>query len=347
MQIDIIIPNLNGKKFLKACLKSLELQSYQDFNLILVDNGSTDDSVNIVKCNFPLAKIISFNKNMGFSYAVNAGIKASSSPFIFLLNNDTELDKYCLEELVKAANYKKECDFFATKMINFNNRDLLDGAGDSYLRGGVGYKLGTMEKDSEFYNNSRHVFGACAGAAMYRRSLFKEIGTFDNNFFAYLEDVDLNFRACSRGKQCWYVSAARVYHIGSATTGSRVNDVTIYLSTRNNLNILLKNYSITLLLFCAPTIIVYQIVWFCFVLKKRRVLAYIKGVFSFLRESPKMLEKRRRNLNLQCVNNRLLFSKISKAELEVVNSIMKRRLENKKGIYLLTLYKRLFLRGFE
>jgi len=141
---------------------------------------------------------------------------------LFFINNDTELDTRCLDQLVCAVREKTGFDFFAAKMLNYNDRTVLDGAGDAFMRGGVGYKIGTMEADSDHYSSPRQVFGACAGAALYRRDFFKEQGVFDEDFFAYLEDVDLNLRANSRGKKCWYVPEALVYHIGSATTDQKL-----------------------------------------------------------------------------------------------------------------------------
>ncbi|MCK5069109.1 MAG: glycosyltransferase family 2 protein, partial [Desulfocapsa sp.] len=235
MQIDIVIPNFNGKVFLRNCLNSLQKQTCTEFSVIVVDNGSTDGSIELLSEEYPKVKVLSWDENRGFSAAVNAGIDAGSAPLIFLLNNDTELDKHCLDELIATAQAKAGYDFFAAKMLNYHERTSLDGAGDAFLRGGVGYRIGTMETDGNYYNTARQVFGACAGAALYRRDFFDELGLFDEDFFAYLEDVDLNLRANSRGKKCWYVPDARVYHIGSATTGSKINPFTVSLSTRNNL----------------------------------------------------------------------------------------------------------------
>ncbi len=343
MHIDIVIPNYNGRKFLGACLDSLQGQSFSDFTVFVVDNGSTDESVSFLADKYPHVKRIAFSENRGFSAAVNAGIDAGSAPLVFLLNNDTELDTKCLEELSSAAEKMEEYDFFAMKMINYHDRTRLDGAGDGFLRGGVGYKLGTMEKDGEAYSVAREVFGTCAGAALYRRTFFKGIGLFDEDFFAYLEDVDLNLRAKSRGRRCWYIPEARVYHIGSATTGSRINAFTVSLSTRNNLNVLLKNYPLPLLFRFFPALCVYQFFWFLFVLKKLQLPAYLQGLWKFLRNIPIMLEKRRRNLAAASISQKELAALMSHAEKDAVRSIMRRREEQGKGNGLFTLYLRLFL----
>lgn len=343
MQIDIVIPNYNGKVFLQSCLQSLQRQSFSDFTVIVVDNGSTDGSVELLKQDFPEVTLLSWSENKGFSVAVNGGIAAGSAPLVFLLNNDTELADDCLQKLLDAAQAKKEYDFFAAKMLNFHDRGYLDGAGDAFLRGGVGYRLGTMEKDSEYYSKPRQLFGACAGAALYRRDLFTEIGVFDEDFFAYLEDVDLNLRANSRKKKCWYVPDARVYHIGSATTGSKINAFTVRLSTRNNFCVLTKNYPLPLLFRFAPAICVYQFFWLCFVVKNLQFIAYLKGIVSFLKVFPAMFGKRKDNFKNALLNSQELGALLCATEKEAIQSIMHRRVTKGKGNRLFSVYQKLFL----
>lgn len=343
MYIDVVIPNYNGKKFLNECLTSLRNQTCKDFNVLVVDNGSSDGSLEYLQKEFSEVRVIALQENKGFSAAVNAGIDAGKAPLVFLLNNDTKVAPNCIERLLEAARGYPESDFFATKMINYHDHSLLDGAGEGFLRGGVGYRLGTMENDSIFYNTSRDVFGACAGAALYRRSLFEEIGTFDEDFFAYLEDVDFNLRANSRGKRCWYVSEAEVYHIGSATTGSKINDFTVRLSTRNNLNIIVKNYPLSLLLRFGPALLIYQFFWFCFVVKKSQIPAYIKGLFTFFRGVHRIYNKRKQNLNAMKISKIELAGRIRHAEKEAIESIMNRRKEKGQGNLLFDIYVLIFL----
>ncbi len=343
MRLDIVIPNYNGKEFLQTCLDSLRQQSCTDFHIIVVDNGSMDGSVEFLAQNYPEVEVLAWTKNTGFSAAVNGGIRAGSAPLIFLLNNDTELDRQCIERLLAAAKNQPNYDFFAAKMLNYQDRSLLDGAGDAFFRGGVGYKLGTMEKDSELYNTARQVFGACAGAALYRREFFDELGLFDEDFFAYLEDVDLNLRANSRGKKCWYVPDAHVYHIGSATTGSKINPFTVKLSTRNNGYVLLKNFPFMLLLRFAPVICIYQFFWLCFVIKKKQIVAYMQGLLQLLCKFPLLYGKRRNSLSLQTVNSQQLATIMRNAEREGLQSIMRRREANGLGNKLFSVYQRLFL----
>jgi len=341
-EIDIVIPTWNGKQFLGPCLESIFNQSFTSFRVIVVDNGSTDGSADYIRAGFPDVRLIVLDANRGFSAAVNAGIAAGSAPLIFLLNNDTELAPDCLAELAGAAAGSDE-DFFAPKMLSYRHRDILDGAGDGFLRGGVGYRLGTMERDGEVYGRSRRVFGACGGAALYRRTMFERLGLFDEDFFAYLEDVDLNFRANRAGCTCRYVPAARVYHIGSATSGSRINFFTVRLSTRNNFFLLLKNYPASFFIrFLAP-ILIYQFFWLLFVVKKGQLRGYAAGVAGFFGNIGPVLAKRKTTLGAPGISDRELIGRILHAEQDVIGSIMRRRQSQGKGNGMLKLYARLFL----
>jgi len=290
--INIVIPNWNGKKYLTNCLDSLNKQTFTDFQITVIDNGSSDGSVEFLQEHYPDVHCIRFHVNKGFSVAVNAGIKSSNSPYVLLLNNDIEVEKDCLEHLISHVTRLKEFDFFSLKMINYHQRELLDGAGDGMLRGGVGYRYGTMERDSKKYNQEGEVFGACAGAALYTKRFFKTAGLFDEDFFAYLEDVDLNLRARRLGLRCYYVPSAVVYHIGSATTGSKINPMTVRLSTKNNINIIVKNYPVSLFITFLPAIVIYQFFWLLFVIKKGAIIPYLKGISGGITQMWKMLNKR-------------------------------------------------------
>ncbi len=340
--VEIIIPNWNGKTFLKDCLDSLKRQSCQYFTITVVDNGSSDGSVALLAQDYPEVRVICFPENRGFSVAVNAGIVQATAPWILLLNNDMEVAQDCLAELARGVEHYPEYDFFALKMMNFHHRSLLDGAGDGVLRGGVGYRLGTMEQDGPPYDRDRDVFGACAGAALYRRDFFSRVGLFDNDFFAYLEDVDLNMRANWAGCRCRFLASAIVYHIGSATSGSKINPLTIRLSTRNNLNVLLKNYPLSLIVLYSPVLFLYQAAWFCFVLKKKMFLPYLQGVVQFFGQLSQMMVKRQKDGRHQRTTKEFGQS-LCRAERDVITSIMTRRRAEGKNNFLLKTYCKLFL----
>ena len=341
--VDIIIPNYNGLKVLVPCLESISEQSYQLINVIIVDNGSSDGTALFVQENFPEIQLIVLPKNLGFSAAVNAGIAAGSSPLIFLLNNDTELETSCLDQLIKAAGSLVDYDFFAPKMLSYHEREFLDGAGDGYLRGGAGYRLGTMEKDSEVYDQAKPVFGACGGAVLYRRSLFDRVGLLDEDFFAYLEDVDLNLRINRAGLRGYYTPKAVVYHIGSATSGSKINAFTISLSTRNSFFVLLKNYQLPLFFRLLPVIVIYQFCWLLFVIKKQQIIPYVKGVYQAFTMALLMRRKHRKLRENDKLDTTQFAACLKEAEKCVVDSIMRRRAAQGKGNSLLRLYGVLFL----
>ncbi len=340
--IDIVIPNWNGRAMLATCLSSLDGLQQRNCRVIVVDNGSTDESVTYVQTRFPWVDLVCLPENRGFSAAVNAGIRAGTNPWVLLLNNDTEMHSGCVDTLRRHACGDERYDMFALKMIGFEHRHLLDGAGDGVLRGGVGYRLGTLEHDGPAYALRRDVFGACAGAALYRRALFARIGLFDEDFFAYLEDVDFNFRAVRAGANCCYLPEAMIYHIGSASSGSKTSAFVIRLSTRNNLFVIAKHYSWRLLLRFLPALLVYQLFWLLFVIKKGQVGAYFQGVGQAVPKIPAMIRKRRDRRDTVTIPERDFARRIIASERQVIHSIMSRRTQQGKGNRLLHLYLRCF-----
>jgi GT2 family glycosyltransferase len=340
--VNIVIPNWNGLRFLPNCLASIERQQFTDWQITIVDNGSADGSLEYLRAQ-PKVRLLALPENRGFSAAVNAGLLSSDAPYVFLLNNDTELPPDCLSQLLNAAAELSQFDFFAPKMLSFHERTVLDGAGDGFLRGGAGYRLGTMEKDSPIYNQPRPVFGACAGAALYRRAVFDRIGLFDEDFFAYLEDVDFNLRLNRAGCKGYYVPAARVYHIGSASSGSTFNPFTIRLSTRNSIYILLKHYSLFHFFRLLPVIAIYQFLWMVLTVKKRHFLAYCQGMREAIAGSTEMLRKRLEIRRRDRIAEAELAACLRNAEKTVIDSIMRRRSEQGKSNWLLQAYQRFFL----
>ena len=241
MKVSIVIPNYNGKQYIKECLDSLKYQTYTDFEIIFVDNGSLDGSRSYMKENYPNTKLILLDKNYGFSSAVNVGIKASEAEYVVLLNNDTAVEKDWLENLVRCIESDSQIFSCSSKMIRYHERHLIDDAGDDYCLLGWAYKLGDGQP-IEGYNQNKEVFSSCAGAAIYRRSIFAQIGYFDEAFFAYMEDVDISYRARIYGYKNIYCSDAIVYHIGSATTGAtKYNSFKVKLAARNNIYVPYKN----------------------------------------------------------------------------------------------------------
>ncbi len=252
--VSVIIPNFRGEKFIRGCLDSLKEQTFTDFDIIVVDNLSPDDSALIVEREYPEVKLIKLSDNFGFSRAVNEGIKASDSPFVILLNNDTKADLFFVENLLKAIKTDDRIFSVSAKMLNMSEPDRIDGAGDLYCALGWAFARG-KDKRAHRYEKTTDIFASCGGAAIYRRSILDEIGWFDEFHFAYLEDVDIGYRARIMGYRNVYEPSAKVLHYGSGTTGSRHNDFKVRLSARNNMYIIMKNMPALQILINLPFLI--------------------------------------------------------------------------------------------
>ncbi|CDM69531.1 Glycosyl transferase 2 family protein [Clostridium bornimense] len=279
MKISVIIPNYNGEKIIDGCIQSLLKQDYKDFNIIVVDNNSTDESVKIIEERYPSITLIKNNKNLGFAAAVNIGIKASKSDFVALLNNDTEVDKKWLGNLYSVVSKDNKIFSASSKMVRFYERDIIDDAGDQYNLLGWAYKRGDGSKIDKF-NKNKVVFSTCAGAGLYRKNIFEEIGYFDENFFAYLEDIDVSFRGNIHGYKNVYVNDAIVYHMVSATSGSKHNKFKVKLASRNNIYLIRKNMPLIFTIINLPFLILGIIVKYIFFLRKSLGKEYIEGIME-------------------------------------------------------------------
>ncbi|MBW9156998.1 glycosyltransferase family 2 protein [Clostridium tagluense] len=297
MKATIIIPNYNGQKYLKDCLDTLFKQSFKSFETIIVDNASKDGSYDFILENYPQVKLIYLKENYGFSKAVNEGIKVSDSEYVVLLNNDTEVGSYWLENLVNCIESDEKIFSCCSKMIRYSEREKVDDAGDEYNILGWAYKRGDGVSINK-YDSDGEVFSSCAGAAIYRKAVFNEIGYFDESFFAYMEDVDISYRAKIYGYKNMYCSSAKVYHIGSATSGSKYNPFKIKLAARNNLYVVLKNMPLLQLLINLPFIILGHIIKFIFFAKKGYMKDYMSGLKEGIKSSKKISKVKYRNKNI-------------------------------------------------
>lgn len=275
-EVSIVIPNYNGKHFLEACLKSVFAQKAQDLEVIVVDNGSTDGSQEYLS-SFPQVRTIGLDKNYGFCGAVNVGIRASEGEFIILLNNDTEVDLYFTEELLKVIKSDERIFSCSSKMVQFHDRTRMDDGGDYYCALGWAFGRGKGHL-VENYDRQVNVFAACAGAAIYRKSLLESLGYFDGAHFAYLEDMDLGYRARIQGYRNVYAPKAVVYHVGSGFSGSPHNSFKVKLSSRNNVYLAYKNMPILQLLLNSPLLLMGHMIKFFFFLRKGLGKEYVQGV---------------------------------------------------------------------
>lgn len=242
-RVSVIVPNWNGLKFIGMCLDSLKLSSFDDFEVIVVDNGSVDGSREWMEEKYPWIRLIKLPRNLGFAIACNRGIQAAKGKYICLLNNDIEVEPDWLTELYQGMERHPECGMGTTKMMFLDQRDVFYNTGDLFHAWSAGGGRGQGEKDVGQYENEDYVFGACAGAGIYRRELFEQIGVFDEDFFIFAEDVDLNMRSQLQGYKTVYLPRAKVYHIGTATVGL-YSDRYVYLCKRNDVLVLIKNFSL-------------------------------------------------------------------------------------------------------
>jgi GT2 family glycosyltransferase len=289
--MDVIIPNWNGKRHLEGCLDSLRRQTYRSFTVTMVDNGSTDDSVEFVRSRYPEMQIVGLKENRGFAGGVNAGIENTTDELVFLLNNDTVVEPNCLKELNDAASKYSAISFFATKMLFRSSVGVINAAGDGFGIDGQGRNIGMRELDDGRYDQVTKVFGACAGAALYRRSFFQDVGLFDEDFFLIMEDVDLDFRGQLKGHRCYYIPTAVVHHVHSASI-VRNSPLQIYHGARNGLYVLAKNMPSKLLLKYSGKIIRQRYRMLLDSMFQGQTRAWVKAEFAFLRNVRTMAIKR-------------------------------------------------------
>jgi len=250
--ISVVIVNYNGARFLRDCLDSLHSQTRQDYEIILVDNCSTDRSIEIITHDYPGITLIRNSTNRGFAAASHQGISAARGDYILSLNNDTRLSPRFLDEIIHPMEDDPRVGICASKMLYPDGR--INSAGTCISRSGAAWDRGMSEPDRCQYDSIEEVFGACAGAALYRREMLDEIGLFDEDFFMYMEDVDLSFRARLAGWTCMYVPGAVVshHHGGTAGVGS---DLAVYYGNRNIIWLAFKNFPAGLLITSLPWII--------------------------------------------------------------------------------------------
>jgi GT2 family glycosyltransferase len=265
--LSIIIVTWNSAAYLPRCLASLEEQTFQDFEIIIVDNGSSDGFVDGVeekysKLDFRIEKL---GENTGFTVANNIGARMAKGKWIALLNGDAFPEPEWLENLVKAAEaYPNAC--FSSRQIQANNPDFLDGEGDLYRAIGFAKRINYNIPVYPAGEDMAEIFSPCAAAALYPRQAFLDVGGFDEDFFSYYEDVDLGFRLRLHGLQAYYLPTAVVHHVGSASTG-KMSDFSVYHAHRNLVWTYLKNMPSLLLWVMLP---LHIFVSFLFMLTRHR-----------------------------------------------------------------------------
>lgn len=284
MKLNIIIPNYNGRRFLAACLSSLKKQTFTDFDITVVDNGSSDHSLYWLSEHYPDVHTISLSKNTGFSTAVNIGIQQTKSPYIMILNNDTILTPSCITNLIHTIEKNPKAFSVGANILTLQSPHLTDTIGDFYSI--QGYAFCRNQGLRPFRQNSSAVFTNCGCAVIYKRSLLCQVGLFDESFFAYLEDVDIGFRARRLGFQNIHCPNAIVYHHGSGTTNAKYTAFKVYHSARNNIWLRKKNLTKLQRILHAPFFFTGMVEKYIYFRKYHLHTYYKKGVIDGLRTTP-------------------------------------------------------------
>lgn len=285
--VTVVIANWNGLKYLKECFDSLSNQTYDDFKIIFVDNGSDDGSVDFVKTHYPETEIIEFGENTGFARGYNAGIEKAlqdeNTRYAVVLNNDTNLDPKCMETLVACVKRHPEAASIQPKVLNFFEKRKIDCAGILISSDGVATNRGYGKKDGPKFEEESEIFGANGTASLFTRQALEETQMkpgeyFDNDFFAYYEDTDLAWRMRLAGFNSYFCPQAKIFHIHSATAG-KISGFKAYYLNRNRFFVLIKNYPfcrlIGILFILTP--IRYALLFFRVIMKKGRKGEEIAG----------------------------------------------------------------------
>jgi GT2 family glycosyltransferase len=285
-KVSVLIPNWNGRKFLGMVLPSLKNQTFQDFETIVVDNGSEDDSLAYLK-SWPSVRVIALPQNEGFAKAVNKAARQAHGTYLALLNNDIEADSSWLKELVSVAEQHGDVGFVATKMLHYDNRELIDEAGKDLYEYGVDYPRGKDMPDDGYDTDSTVLIG-CGGALLVPRDVWEAQEGLDERYYFYYEDADLCLRIHLAGYHGYFAARARVYHVGAGSAG-RTSPFTVRNMTRNQLLLLWKNMPYRTMFKLFPKLAFHQLRFALHQFRNRNGWAYVRGVASFVVAWPRTL----------------------------------------------------------
>lgn len=290
VRFSIIIPNYNGQDFLESCIASILSQDFSDYEIILVDNASVDQSVELVRTRFPSVRIVGNKENRGYAGGCNDGIANSSGEYCLFLNTDTILEHTFLSYVHTAILAKPEYGMYAPKILYPDGT--LQAAGSSASLSGSSWERGRGTKKDPAYDIPCEVFGPYGAAAIFSRELLTITGGFDDDFFLFVEETDLTFRGRLAGYRCWYMPEAVVTHYHGGTAG-RSSDMALYYLHRNVIWYVIKDFPLFLLIFSFPIIFGRQILVLLYYICKGRGKVVLCAKRDALKEIPKFIKKRR------------------------------------------------------
>jgi GT2 family glycosyltransferase len=292
-RLTVAIATYNGRRLLEVVLPSLHQQSFREFDVLIVDDASSDDTVGWAESHWPDVSVIRHPRNLGVTASLNTCLREAHAEYIALLNNDLELRPDCLGELVGALDAYPRSGVACGKLLDYHRRDHLDGAGDIFSWGGEANRRGHGEPDNGQFDRPQEIFSACGALAVYRRSALEQVGLLDERLFAYYEDVDWCFRAQLRGWTCRYVPAAVAYHMGGATLGNEPSDFNLYQNWRNAIWTVAKNYPARALVQHAPALTFVQLRNLAIALRRGRAGLWLRVWRDALRGLGGVLQARR------------------------------------------------------
>ncbi len=240
-KVSIIILNYNGGKIIRKCLESVYKQRYGNFEVIVVDNGSTDGSLTEISKKFPKVKIVKSHKNLGFAQGNNFGYKKAKGDLILFLNNDKIVDRNFLSPLVEKITSSSEIGAIQPKILQFPNKYLIDSVGSYFILTGFLYHFGHNKKDQKKYNSESYIFSMKGACMLFKREVLKNTGLFDKDYFAYFEETDLCQRTWISGYKVLYLPSSKIYHMGGETVKNISGSFIQYHSYKNRIYTYLKN----------------------------------------------------------------------------------------------------------
>jgi GT2 family glycosyltransferase len=313
--VTAVVLNYDGRHLLEVILPSLAAQTYASLHVLVVDNGSRDDSLAWLAEHWPGVEVLEIPENVGVAAALNRGVAAARGEYVALLNNDLELEPAWVGELVGALDRHPEAATAACKLRSYRRRDHLDGAGDAITRAITGFRRGHGEPDRGQFDAAEEVFAPTAGAALYRASALARVGPFDESFFAYLEDVDWGLRARLLGLRCRYVPTAVAYHMGSATTGGDTDPFYWTLTRRNQIGVMVKDLPLRLLARHIVPITLEHVAGVVDSCSRGRPFAYVAVLRQVGPQLPGWLRERRRIQRARAISPQQLDDLLVASEL--------------------------------
>jgi GT2 family glycosyltransferase len=316
--VTVIIPSWHRPDLLRKCLSSLSQQTLcaEQYDIIVVENEAREENTAAVSLT-PNARTLRLATNLGTTGSINRGLEQSSSEYVLLLNNDVELDTRFIENLVAALGQDRRWGFATPKLLNSRRRDTVDAAGDALLRGGGSYHLGHNVVDRGQFDNRGSVLLACGAATLFRRAVLDEVDGLDEDFFAYLDDVDLALRAQILGHRGIYVPEAIGYHLGSATLGDIFHPRIAEWLTRNQLFLILKDYPAGAWVRLCGHILLFQLLWLGLMLRRGRLVAYVRGLGAAIMGAPRMWKKHRQLMSRRRISSAEFVDLLEASEQQI------------------------------